>query len=209
VGSEELCQWKILVEPAAFRLVEQCVNQLCHRVPSDYLLYRLQYPASVPSARFTHILRISCLSLQSHRNYLPGFFFQVRYKKNGVKIKYSLMLEDVDYFCRKCNDVLLWCSGLHHVSSAVRQRKEISWMLGMTRMEASFFSCAHAFPSSPTALIQPVRSPYDTAFYLVVVANHTLVKRKTGRGCRSTQKEKRNSLKEMHKGPSHGSVAAV
>jgi hypothetical protein len=76
-------------------------------------------------------------------------------------------------------------------------------------MGASLFSSAHAFPSNPSALIQPFRIPYDTAVYLVVVANHTLVKRKTGKGCRNTQKEKRSSLKEMHRGPSHGSVAAV
>jgi hypothetical protein len=119
------------------------------------------------------------------------------------------MLEDVDYFYGKYNDVLLWCSGLHHVLSVMRQSKEISWILGMTRMVASLFSSAHVFPSSPTALIQPVRRSYDTAVYLVVDANHTLVKRKIGRGCRITQKEKRNSLKEMHRGPSHGSVAAV
>jgi hypothetical protein len=119
------------------------------------------------------------------------------------------MLEDLDYFYRKYNDVLLWRSGLHHVSSVLRQRKEISWILEMTRMGDSLFSTAHAFSSSPTAIIQPAPSSHDTAVYLVVVTNHTLVKRKSGRGCRSTQKEKLNSLKKMHRGPSQGSVAAV
>lgn len=37
------------------------------------------------------------------------------------------MLEDVDYFYRKYNYVLLCCSGLHHVSSAMRKSKKISW----------------------------------------------------------------------------------
>jgi hypothetical protein len=63
-------------------------------------------------------------------------------------------------------------------------------MLEMTRTGFSLFSSAHAFSSSLTALIQPLRSSYDTAVYLVVVATHTLVNRKTGRGRRSTQKEK-------------------
>jgi len=57
----------------------------------------------------------------------------------------------VDYFYRKYSDSLLWCSGLHRVSSVMRQRREISWMLGMTRMVASLFSSAHVFPSNPIA----------------------------------------------------------
>jgi hypothetical protein len=65
--------------------------------------------------------------------------------------------------------------------------------------------------SSTPVLIQPVLRCYDIAVYLVVVANHTLVKRKAGGGCssRPTQKEKRNSLKDIHRGPNNGSVAAV
>jgi hypothetical protein len=114
---------------------------------------------------------------------LSAIYFLVRYKNNDLKIlgKITEMLKDRDCFCRKYNDALLWCNGLHNVSSVLRQRKEISWMLVMTELKASLFLSSHLFPSSPTALTQPVLTPYGIAAYLAVVANHTLVNRKTGR----------------------------
>jgi len=49
---EGLCQWKIPtipsgIEPTTFRLVAQCLNELCYRVPPKYLLYILKHPVYI------------------------------------------------------------------------------------------------------------------------------------------------------------------